>query len=508
MNGFNIIKKIGNGTFSVVYKVLRKADNTIYALKKVKLPKLKDKEKQSALNEVRILASISSPFIISYKEAFIEESDKSLCIVMEYADDGDLYQKITQYKKMNLSMEESDIWRVFIQIVKGLKVLHDLKILHRDLKSANILLFNDGSAKIGDCNVSKIFYGDKNLGYTQTGTPYYASPEVWNEAPYGQKSDIWSLGIITYEMLTLHPPFKAGTMDALYKKIIRGQYGKISKKYSGDITDIVNNLIKVDPNDRLSCDEILKNESVMERIDFFKDREGFNDDDLNNKEDNILMKSFRLTKNMRFISEQLPNPNYNSPKNVNNSNNNIKININIKNTSLPNIIKSHQFNAGNSIKNDIKIGTPKKNTFMKYKLINRKNLTNLTKREYSNENKTQKNLLMETENVILSYTKNNYKRIFHNEVEKSNNNNDSINLSQKNIIRLNTKSLNKTNNKNYKSKYKKELSLMNIYPEYERGTKRNNRFNNNDNKNNYYLPNIYQNKIKSSYRRTRVKSKK
>ena len=475
MNGFNIIKKIGNGTFSVVYKVLRKADNTIYALKKVKLPKLKDKEKQSALNEVRILASISSPFIISYKEAFIEESDKSLCIVMEYADDGDLYQKITQYKKMNLSMEESDIWRVFIQIVKGLKVLHDLKILHRDLKSANILLFNDGSAKIGDCNVSKIFYGDKNLGYTQTGTPYYASPEV-----------------------------KAGTMDALYKKIIRGQYGKISKKYSGDIADIVNNLIKVDPNDRLSCDEILKNESVMERIDFFKDREGFNDDDLNNKEDNILMKSFRLTKNMRFISEQLPNPNYNSPKNVNN----IKINKNIKNTSLPNIIKSHQFNAGNSIKNDIKIGTPKKNTFMKYKLINRKNLTNLTKREYSNENKTQKNLLMETENVILSYTKNNYKRIFHNEVEKSNNNNDSINLSQKNIIRLNTKSLNKTNNKNSKSKYKKELSLMNIYPEYERGTKRNNRFNNNDNKNNYYLPNIYQNKIKSSYRRTRVKSKK
>ncbi len=94
---------------------------------------------------------------------------------MEYADDGDLYQKICQYKKMNLYMEESDIWRVFIQMVKGLKILHDLKILHRDLKSANILLFNDGTAKIGDCNVSKIFYGENNnIGYTQTGTPYYA----------------------------------------------------------------------------------------------------------------------------------------------------------------------------------------------------------------------------------------------------------------------------------------------------------------------------------------------
>ena len=94
MNGFEIIKKIGNGSFSVVYKVRRKADNNIYALKKVKLLKLREKEKLAALNEVRILASIKSPFIISYKEAFIEESDKSLCIVMEYADGGDLYQKI------------------------------------------------------------------------------------------------------------------------------------------------------------------------------------------------------------------------------------------------------------------------------------------------------------------------------------------------------------------------------------------------------------------------------
>ena len=224
MNGFEIIKKIGNGSFSVVYKVRRKADNNIYALKKVKLFKLREKEKLAALNEVRILASIKSPFIISYKEAFIEESDKSLCIVMEYADNGDLYQKICLYKKMNLLMEESDIWRIFIQMVKGLKILHDFKILHRDLKSANILLFNDGTAKIGDCNVSKIFYGDRGLGHTQTGTPYYASPEVWSESPYDQKSDIWSLGIITYEMLMLNPPFKAGSMEALYKKIIKGQY--------------------------------------------------------------------------------------------------------------------------------------------------------------------------------------------------------------------------------------------------------------------------------------------
>ena len=305
MNGFEILKKLGNGSFSSVYKVRRKQDNNIYALKKVKLLKLREKEKQAALNEVRILASIKSPFIISYKEAFIEESDKSLCIIMEYADDGDLYQKICQYKKMNLFMEESDIWRVFIQMVKGLKILHDLKILHRDLKSANILLFNDGTAKIGDCNVSKIFCGDMGVGYTQTGTPYYASPEVWNNEPYDKKSDIWSLGIITYEMLNLNPPFKAANMEALYKKVMKGQYGKINSRYSRDIADIVNNILLVDPKERPSCDEILRNDMVKERIDFFSDREGFNDDEDNNNE--TLMKSLRLSKNMRFISKQLQN---------------------------------------------------------------------------------------------------------------------------------------------------------------------------------------------------------
>ena len=153
MNGFTIISKLGDGAYSVVYKVKRVADGKIYALKKVKLTNLSSKEKQNALNEVRILASVKSTFVISYKEAFIDDKDQSLCIVMEYADKGDLYQKITQFKKMNTQFEEIDVWRIFIQMVRGLKSLHELKILHRDLKSANIFLFADGSAKLGDLNV-------------------------------------------------------------------------------------------------------------------------------------------------------------------------------------------------------------------------------------------------------------------------------------------------------------------------------------------------------------------
>ena len=91
---------------------------------------------------------------------------------MEYADKGDLYQKIVEFKKNACFFEESEIWKIFIQLVYGLKSLHDLKILHRDLKSANVFLFLDGTAKLGDLNVSKV--AKRGLGYTQTGTPYYA----------------------------------------------------------------------------------------------------------------------------------------------------------------------------------------------------------------------------------------------------------------------------------------------------------------------------------------------
>lgn len=86
-------------------------------------------------------------------------------------------------------------------MVQGLKALHDIKIYHRDMKSANIFLNKDGTVKLGDMNVSKI--AKKGLLYTQTGTPYYASPEVWKDKPYDHKSDVWSLGCVLYEMTTL-----------------------------------------------------------------------------------------------------------------------------------------------------------------------------------------------------------------------------------------------------------------------------------------------------------------
>ena len=122
----------------------RKTDQKIYALKKVTLDQRSVRERQNALNEVRILASITHPCIVGYKEAFLDEGTKYLCIVMDFANDGDLYQKITRFKKAQQKFKEEEVWRITIGAVCGLKKLHDLKIFHRDIKSANLFLESDG----------------------------------------------------------------------------------------------------------------------------------------------------------------------------------------------------------------------------------------------------------------------------------------------------------------------------------------------------------------------------
>ena len=91
MKDFIVLMKIGEGAYSEVYKVKRKTDQTLYALKKVKMGSLSVKEKENALNEVRILASVQHETIIAYKEAFLEDETQSLCLVMEFQDDEDLY---------------------------------------------------------------------------------------------------------------------------------------------------------------------------------------------------------------------------------------------------------------------------------------------------------------------------------------------------------------------------------------------------------------------------------
>ena len=297
LKNFEIIGKLGEGTYSTVYKVKRQTDDNIYALKKVRLANLKEKEKRNALNEIRILASVKHPNIISYKEAFFDDESKCLCLVMEYADGGDLFQRILQYQKKGVYMSESFVWSLLIQLARGLKSLHYLSILHRDLKCANVFLTDTGEVKLGDMNVSKV--SKDCILHTQTGTPYYASPEVWKDIPYDNKSDLWSLGCVLYEAVCLKPPFRAEDMERLFRKIIKGEYAPIPRTYSMDLQFVINGLLQVNPKLRLNCNQLLTLPSVIRHMNTpIEDAE------------HSLLQTIKFPKNLNLITRNLPEPNY------------------------------------------------------------------------------------------------------------------------------------------------------------------------------------------------------
>lgn len=298
---FKQLALLGEGAYSTVYKAMRLADSEIYAVKKVKLPSLSDKEKQNALNEVRLLASVHSEHIIAYKEAFFDDKTRCLCIVMEFSDSGDLFQQITKCQKEKTHMREADVWRYIGGMAHGLKALHDMRILHRDLKCANVFLSTKGAdivAMLGDFNVSKV--AKRGLCMTQTGTPYYASPEVWRDMPYDAKSDMWSLGCVIYEMVALRPPFRAEDMEGLYRKVLRGQYPRIPQHFSHDLSEVIGVLLQVNPQHRPSVDQLLQM-PVMRRHAAVDEPHCRASD---------LLQTIKLPKNVIDISDCLPGPQY------------------------------------------------------------------------------------------------------------------------------------------------------------------------------------------------------
>ncbi|OMJ71635.1 hypothetical protein SteCoe_30101 [Stentor coeruleus] len=302
LKDFEIIGKIGEGAYSTVFKVKRKSDQEIYALKKVIMHKLKSKEKNNALNEIRILASITHPNIISYKQAFFDDDSSCLCIVMEYADGGDLYQRISDFKKKSSLMSENFLWHILIKLARALKALHDLNIIHRDIKSANVFLTKEGKVKLGDMNVSKV--AKEGMNHTQTGTPYYASPEVWKDDPYDVKSDIWSLGCVLYEAAALKPPFQAEDMKNLYKKVVKGKFVPL-QNYSQDFNDVITVLLTQDPKKRPSSGEILKLPLVLKRVNIREEYEQPNSN---------LLNTIRMDSNAFNIRDILPEAKYSRPE--------------------------------------------------------------------------------------------------------------------------------------------------------------------------------------------------
>jgi len=180
---------------------------------------------------------------------------------------GDLAAKIKEAKGVNFP--ENLILDWFTQICLAMKHVHDRKILHRDLKCQNIFLTKTNMIKLGDFGIARVLSSTRDNARTMVGTPYYLSPEIINGRPYSFKSDIWSLGVVLYELCALKPPFDANSLTFLAMKIVKGQYSPIPNQYSKELKNLVATLLQVDPSKRPSCNTILQYPIIQARVHNF-----------------------------------------------------------------------------------------------------------------------------------------------------------------------------------------------------------------------------------------------
>ncbi|XP_071139970.1 uncharacterized protein [Mytilus edulis] len=252
MAGFEKIQTVGKGAYGAAVLYRKKDDDSLVILKEINMHDLNAAERQLALNEVSILAMLMHPNIVSYYDSF--EEDGVLMIEIEYADGGTLSQYLSQRDK---PLEEREILVMFQQIVSAIKHIHEQNILHRDLKTANIFLTKEGIIKIGDFGISKMMSSANKGANTVLGTPYYISPEMCEGKQYYDKSDIWALGCILYEMACLQKTFEGSNLPALVNKIMKGQFAPVKGNYSQELKDLIMDMLKQDPDLRPSACEIL-----------------------------------------------------------------------------------------------------------------------------------------------------------------------------------------------------------------------------------------------------------
>ena len=261
------IKYLGKGSYGAAILVnLRANAEKKFVMKEIVIGHLSESEQAAAKKEADVLHKMQHSNITMYIESFVESS--KLYIVMEFADGGDLANAISNRKKQKRYWQEDEVMRILVQICLALKHVHDQNILHRDLKSQNIFLTRKGIVKLGDFGIAKVLDATEEQAKTQIGTPYYLSPEICESSPYGRSSDVWSLGVVLFELLCLDLPFQASSLPALISRIITAppNWNKVPGHYSKSITGLTQSMLEKQPKSRPSLKQVVSTEFLKSHI--------------------------------------------------------------------------------------------------------------------------------------------------------------------------------------------------------------------------------------------------
>ena len=369
---YKIIKKIGEGSFGVVYLAQYLKTSSLCVIKKIDFGGLTKEEIKESYNEVNILKKLDHPNIIKFIE--VKPSKKNIEIITEYADKGDLYNQLLIQKEKNIHFTEETIQDWLIQTCQALKYIHSKHIIHRDIKPHNIFLTKKGSIKLGDFGISKRLNNTLEKAKTFVGTAFYLPPEVINGKKYSYSADIWSLGVTFYQLMTFKPPFNGDSLPGLLKKIINEEkYEKISKKYySKDLIHLIYKMMDFRPSHRPKPNDILNMDFIQKRIKKYLEENKYDDiltktiikkyQDNHNKKLEEIKEEKEEQKEEKEIKEE-KNDNINIKEKENNEEhfsfkNKIKFNNIINNENISNLGTNNP-NLNNNNVNNINISNTK-----------------------------------------------------------------------------------------------------------------------------------------------------
>ncbi|CAD8050182.1 unnamed protein product [Paramecium primaurelia] len=259
------MEELGRGNYGCVYKCKNISDQSIHAIKVIEYqsPSFKGGIVGQLLKEeINSLAQIESPYVLRL-EHYLQTTNRCY-IVMEYCDSGDLYQYWLRYNRI---LDENKTLVIIRQILNGLMELHKNKIIHRDLKLANILL-NKSQVKLADLGFCKRLKDNDVHDKLQLGSPGTIAPEIVNKESYGLQSDIFSIGCIFYQLLFGELPFNFHSTELYLKQIDEQQinFRRNGVKVSKNVQSIIQRMLVRDPKKRLTFSELYQFDLFKKKI--------------------------------------------------------------------------------------------------------------------------------------------------------------------------------------------------------------------------------------------------